>query len=255
MRKSTNTGRIIYPLGTGFFLLGAWEVFVRALSVDKFLLPAPSVILKALVVQWPLMKSHVLITLQTSASGLLIAVVLAIVMGLLLDSFSFIKKSVYPFMVVSQTIPIVFIYPLFMIWFGFGVAAKIVVVTLVCFFPAAVNLIDGLAQTDPELMDLFRSMRSGRWRIFTMVRFPGALPSFFSGLRISATYCVMGAVIGEWLGAKQGMGVYMIRSYKSFSTPSVFAAILVVVFLSLVFFYLVRIIERIVISWSYIREE
>jgi ABC-type nitrate/sulfonate/bicarbonate transport system permease component len=142
-----------------------------------------------------------------------------------------------------------------MIWFGFGLAAKIVVVTLVCFFPAAVNLIDGLAQTDPELMDLFRSMRSGRWRIFTMVRFPGALPSFFSGLRISATYCVMGAVIGEWLGARQGMGVYMIRSYKSFSTPNVFAAILVVVILSLVFFYLVRIIERIIISWSFIREE
>ena len=211
--------------------------------------------MKALVTQWPLMQIHVLVTMQTSIAGLLIAVVLAIVMSLLLDSFSVVKKSVYPFMVVSQTIPIVFIYPLFLIWFGFGMEAKIVVVTLVCFFPAAVNLIDGLAQTDPELMDLFRSMRSGRWRTFMMVRFPGAMPSFFSGLRISATYCVMGAVIGEWLGAKQGMGVYMIRSYKSFSTPRVFAAILVVVLLSLSVFYLIRIIERIVISWNFIREE
>ena len=253
MRKSINTGKIIWPLATGIFLLAAWEVFVRALSVDKFLLPAPSVVLKALVIQAPLMKSHIRVTLQTAAAGLALAVILAVVMGLLLDSFSSVKKSIYPFMVVSQTIPIVFIYLL--IWFGFGVAPKIMVVTLVCFFPAAVNLIDGLAQTDPELMDLFRSMRAGRWRVFSMVRFPGAMPSFFSGLRISATYCVMGAVIGEWLGAKQGMGVYMMRSYKSYSTPRVFAAILVVVFLSLVFFYLIKIMERIIISWSFLREE
>jgi len=255
MRKSINTGKISFPVITGVLLLAAWETFVRVLAVEEFLLPAPSSILTALVVQWPVMYPHIVATVQTSLAGLIIAVFLAVVMGMLLDSFTIIKKSVYPFMVVSQTIPIVFIYPLFLIWFGFGIGAKIVVVTLVCFFPAAVNLIDGLAQTDPELMDLFRSMRSGRWRTFVMVRFPGALPSFFSGLRISATYCVMGAVIGEWLGAKQGMGVYMIRSYKSFSTPHVFAAILVVILLSLLVFYLIRIIERIVISWNFIREE
>ena len=139
MRKSTNTGKIRLPIAAGIFLLTAWETFVRVMSVEEFLLPAPSKILRALVVQWPVMNVHILVTIQTSIAGLLIAILLAIVIGLLLDSFSLIKKSVYPFMVVSQTIPIVFIYPLFLIWFGFGVGAKIVVVTLVCFFPAAIN--------------------------------------------------------------------------------------------------------------------
>ena len=250
-----NTDKFSYPIAAGILLLSAWESFVRIFSVEEFLLPSPSNILNALVSQWPLMSVHAITTIQTSVAGFLIAVLLAVIMGWMLDSFSFVKKSLYPFLVISQTIPIVFVYPLFLIWFGFGIGAKIVVVTLVCFFPAVVNLIDGLSQTDPELMDLFRSMKSGRWRTFVMVRFPGAMPAFFSGLRISATYSVMGSVIGEWLGAKQGMGVYMIRSYISFSTPRVFAAILVVIILSLLVFYLIRLIERIVISWNFIREE
>lgn len=166
-----------------------------------------------------------------------------------MDRFSQVKKALYPYIVISQTIPIIFIYPLIMIWFGYGIHVRIIVVTLVCFFPIALNFVDALGAASSELIALFRSMGATSWQLFRMVKFPGAMAGLFSGLKIAATYSVMGAVIGEWLGASHGMGVYMMRAYKSFATDRVFAAIIIVVLLSLLFFQGVKLIEKLSLPW------
>lgn len=234
--------------GVGLLLL--WELICRAAAIEEYILPAPTMILAALGAEFPRMLPHMGVTLLTAGMGFLLSIGVAAAVSLLMDLMPLFRRAFYPYMVISQTIPIIFIYPLFLIWFGFGLTAKVFVVVLVCFFPVAVSLTDGLQQTDPDLIDLFRSMRAKPLQIFTQVRLPGALPSLFSGLRIAATYSVMGAVIGEWLGAQAGMGVYMIRSYKTFNTPRVFAAILVVVVVSLVVVSLVSAAERIFLSWQ-----
>ena len=243
--------RRLPPLLAGILLTGAWEAVCRIFSLQEYILPAPSAILTALVSNFSVMLPHAGVTLFTAVMGFLLSIVVAALFSLIMDLLPPLRRALYPYIVVSQTVPIIFIYPLFLIWFGFGLTAKVVVVVLVCFFPVAVSLSDGLQHTDPDLIDLYRSMRAKPLQIFLQVRLPGALPALFSGLRIAATYSVMGAVIGEWLGARAGMGVYMIRSYKTFNTPRVFAAILVVVVVSLGVVASVSAAEHILLSWKY----
>ncbi|WP_319417059.1 ABC transporter permease [Marispirochaeta aestuarii] len=256
MRRSASivTNRIrdrLPSMAAGLLFILLWEAFCRLLGLAEYILPAPSAITAALVRQFDLMLPHIGVTLFTAMSGFILSLLVAAFFSLIMDLFPVLRRALYPYIVVSQTVPIIFIYPLFLIWFGFGLTAKVVVVVLVCFFPVAVSLIDGLQNTDPDLIDLFRGMRAKPLQIFLQVRLPGALPNLFSGLRIAATYSVMGAVIGEWLGAQTGMGVYMMRSYKTFNTPRVFAAILVVVIVSLMVVAAVSLAERFFLSWKY----
>ena len=153
------------------------------------------------------------------------------------------RRALYPWLTVSQTVPIVFVYPLLLIWFGFGPEARVLVVALVCAFPLAIGLIDGLGRAPAELELALRSFGAGRWQRFRLLRFPAALPSAFSGLRIATTYCVLGAVLAEWLGARAGLGVYMLRAYKSFDTARVFSAVLLVMLASLALVGVVRLLE------------
>jgi ABC-type nitrate/sulfonate/bicarbonate transport system permease component len=157
-------------------------------------------------------------------------------------------------MVISQTVPLIFIYPLLMMWLGFGIAPRILVVIIVCLFPVAVNLVDGLAYTDRDYLDLFRSMGADKRRIFFFLKWPGALPLFFSGLKISATYCIMGAVIAEWMGGGKGIGMYMLLSYKSFIYSRVYASIFTAVVLSLIIFGIIILLERTVLSWKFVKK-
>ena len=256
MRRSANTvtnsiRNRLPSLAAGLFVVILWEILCRFFNLAEYILPAPTAIASALVRQFGLMLPHIGITLLTAMSGFVISLVVAIFFSLIMDLFPVLRRALYPYIVISQTVPIIFIYPLFLIWFGFGLTAKVVVVVLVCFFPVAVSLIDGLQNTDPDLIDLFRGMKARPLQIFLQVRLPGAVPNLFSGLRIAATYSVMGAVIGEWLGAQAGMGVYMMRSYKTFNTPRVFAAILVVVIVSLMVVAAVSLAERFFLSWKY----
>ena len=248
MRRSASivTNRIrdrLPSMAAGLLFILLWEAFCRLLGLAEYILPAPSAITAALVRQFDLMLPHIGVTLFTAMSGFILSLLVAAFFSLIMDLFPVLRRALYPYIVVSQTVPIIFIYPLFLIWFGFGLTAKVVVVVLVCFFPVAVSLIDGLQNTDPDLIDLFRGMRAKPLQIFLQVRLPGALPNLFSGLRI--------AVIGEWLGAQTGMGVYMMRSYKTFNTPRVFAAILVVVIVSLMVVAAVSLAERFFLSWKY----
>ncbi|MGI6552569.1 MAG: ABC transporter permease [Bacillota bacterium] len=174
----------------------------------------------------------------------------AMVLALLMDRIHCLYRAFYPLVIVSQTIPIIFLAPLLIIWFGFGILPKILVSILVCFFPVTISFFDGLANVDEELVNLLKSMGASPRQIMTMVKLPAALPSLFSGLRISATYSVMAAVIGEWLGASYGLGVFMTRASHAFSTAKVFAAILVVSLLSLAMLGLVNLTRKLLVPWA-----
>ncbi|HZT98418.1 MAG TPA: ABC transporter permease, partial [Ktedonobacteraceae bacterium] len=225
------------------------ELYVRAGQISSRILPAPTAVVQALIDNWDIISVHTLQTLLETVLGMVAAIVLGLFLAVLLDISTWVRRAVYPLLVTSQTIPMIALAPLMLIWFGFSLEPKVIVVTLYCFFPIAVACADGLLGTDPDLIRLMRSMRASRWQILWLVRLPGAMPSFFSGLRIAATYSVTGAIFGEYVGAYQGLGIYMELAAHSFAIVLVFAAILVTAVLSLLLFGLVALIERIALPW------
>ncbi len=236
---------------TFLLLLGLWELVVRAFQVRSFILPAPSLIGKTIYRTLPLLGKHSLHTITEALIGFSLAIAAGILLAVLMGLVPFIKRTLYPLTVISQTVPIMAIAPLLIIWFGYGMLPKVIVVALVCFFPITVSLVEGLDNTDNDMIKLLLAMGASQWQIFKKVKFPGAMPAFFSGMKISATYSVMGAVIGEWLGASKGLGVFMTRSMKSFLTEQVFASIIVITLLSLILFALIEILGRVLMPWYY----
>jgi ABC-type nitrate/sulfonate/bicarbonate transport system permease component len=201
------------------------------------------------------MQFHILITLYEAFAGFLIAIALSFLIAVLMDSLYSFKKTVYPLLIISQTIPIIILAPLFVIWFGYGYTPKLVIVILICFFPVTISLIQSLSSVDRELIDLMRSMGSSKFQIYKYVKLPASMTGFFSGLKIAATYSIMGATIGEWVGGKNGLGVYMIRAKQSFATDRVFAAILVITVLSILLLKLIEYIEAKSMPWAVIRKQ
>lgn len=230
-------------------LLAFWELYVRAGQISTQVLPAPTAIIQALVDNWNVIYDNTLQTLLETVLGMGIATLLGLLLAVMLDISSWLRRAIYPLLVTSQTIPIIALAPLLLIWIGFDIRPKLILVTLYCFFPIAVACADGLTSAEPELMNLLHSMRASRWQILTLVRLPGAMPAFFSGLRIAVTYSVTGAIFGEYVGAEKGLGIYMQRAANSFATVQVFAAILVTAVLSLLLFGLVSVIERLALPW------
>ncbi len=230
-------------------LLALWELYVRAGQVSVQVLPAPTTIVQALIDNWNVIYDNTIQTLLETVLGMGIAILLGLLLAIMLDISSWLRRAIYPLLVTSQTIPIIALAPLLLIWIGYDIRPKLIVVALYCFFPIAIACADGLASAEPELINLLRSMRASRWQILWLVRLPGAMPAFFSGLRIAATYSVIGAIFGEYVGAERGLGIYMQRAANSFATVQVFAAILVTAVLSLMLFGLVSVIERIALPW------
>lgn len=232
-----------------------WQVFVTTFSVPLWLLPAPSKIISAFWSTRFVLWGHAWTTVLETTSGFLLAVVFGLLVASSMALFPRIKRLLYPYLIISQTIPLIAVAPLLIVWLGYGYLPKIVTVVLVCFFPIAVNLLEGLEFADSDLLNLLKSMGATRWQIFMMVRWPQALPSLFAGLKIAASYSVMGAVIGEWLGASSGLGVYLTRSSHSFLTDRVFAAILAITLLSLVYFALISLLARVTLPWAYSKKD
>lgn len=255
MKKFQNIGDRSSPVIFMTALIILWQLAVDLGGVARYILPSPTDIVGALIENWAEIMMHTGVTFYEGITGLLMAVGFSLVMAILMDRFATVKKAVYPILVMSQTVPIIVIAPLIAMWFGFGIAPKIFVVVLVCFFPITVNLIEGLQSVDLELINLVRSMGAAQSQIFGKIKLPSALPYFFSGLKIAATYSIMGAVIGEWLGGKAGLGVYMQRARHAFALDLVFASILVIVVLSVLLFYGITVIQRVVMPWEKLKEE
>ena len=232
-------------------LLVVWELVVRLGIVPNFLLPSPTQVVGALVSDAALLASHATTTIAESVLGLAIGVAVGFAAAVLMDRFETIYLALDPLITISQTIPTVAIAPLLVLWFGYGLAPKVILIVLTTFFPVAVSLVSGFRATDPDMIDLMRTMGASDLQIFWQVKLPGALEPFFSGLRISATYAIVGAVISEWLGGFSGLGVYMTRVRKSFAYDRMFAVIILISVLSLALMQLVDVLERGSMPWKH----
>lgn len=250
MKKYTNIENKIIPIAFQLINLFIWQISVDKWKVPQYILPSPKDIIITLVNIVPSITKHIYATLYEALIGFVISILIALVLAILMDNVKIIKKCIYPILVVSQTVPIIALAPLFIIWFGFGILPKIIVVVLVCFFPIVVSLIDGLESVDTDMINLLKTMGASKFQIFTMVKLPSSTVNFFSGLRIAATYSIMGAVIGEWLGGDKGLGVYMIRAKNSYALDKVFAVIIIIVMLSMGLFGLLYLIQYFFTPWT-----
>ncbi len=253
--EPTHTRRIAVPAVTVAVLLVAWELAVRMGIVPNFLLPSPTQVVAALVSDAPLLASHAATTIVEATLGLGIGVVVGFAAAVLMDRFETVYLALDPLITISQTIPTVAIAPLLVLWFGYGLAPKVILIVLTTFFPVAVSLVSGFRATDPDMIDLMRTMGASDLQIFTQVKLPGALEHLFSGLRISATYAIVGAVISEWLGGFSGLGVYMTRVRKSFAYDRMFAVIILISVMSLALMRLVDVLERVCMPWKRAEQE
>jgi len=249
MKRLKSIGSNLTPIAFFMMILIGWQYIVDKGIIERYILPSPSDIVITSFRIFPELKPHIMTTLEEAFTGFFIAILLAIILAVLMDSFPLAKKAFYPLFIVSQTIPIIILVPLLVMWFGFDKLPKIIVVILVCFFPIVVNLLEGLESVDRDMLNLFKSMKSNYFQIFKFAKFPASLGNFFSGLKIAATYSIMGAVIGEWMGGKDGLGVYMTRVRQSFALDKVFSVIVVIVLLSLALFKIIEFIQYLTMPW------
>jgi len=236
-------------------LVLAWELLVRALEVQPYLVPAPSAVWSAAIEVRGVLPSHLRTTLVEALVGLVLAAVGGVTLAGLLATVPLARRVAYPLLVISQNVPLIVLAPLLVIWFGFGLLPKILVVAIVGFFPIVVSTTEGLLHVDHDLVELVRSMGGGRWQVLRRVRVPAALPSFFAGLRISAAYSVLAAVIGEWVGASSGLGLFITRAQTSFRTDRVFVAVVVIAAVSIALFMAVEALARLATPWRYTQTE
>jgi ABC-type nitrate/sulfonate/bicarbonate transport system permease component len=218
--------------------------------VPNFLLPSPTQVVAALATDASLLASHAGTTIVESALGLAIGVVVGFVAAVLMDRFETIYLAFDPLITISQTIPTVAIAPLLVLWFGYGLAPKVVLIVLTTFFPVTVSLVQGLRSVDPDQIALLRTMGASEWQVFRYAKLPAAASEIFAGLRISATYAIVGAVIAEWLGGTAGLGVYMTRVRKSFGYDRMFAVIALISVLSLLLMKAVDALEWLCLPWK-----
>lgn len=231
-------------------LIFLWHYLSVNNVVPSYMLPKPMDVFNVLIEEKDILFEHALITLQEAFWGLGIGIGLGFVIATIMDEWDFLYKAIYPIMVITQTIPTIAIAPLLVLWMGFGMEPKITLVVLTTFFPIAVGLLDGYKSVDKDEVNLLRSMGAGKFKIFKHVKLPNALPHFFSGLKISASYAIVGAVISEWLGGFEGLGVYMTRVKKAYAFDRMFSVIIVIVVISLLLMKLVNILRKMVMPWE-----
>lgn len=222
--------------------------------VPAYMLPSPIDVVKAFADNFSIMMKQAAVTLQETLYGLLIGIAIAFVIASLMDRFTIINKALYPVLVVTQTIPTIAIAPLLVLWMGFGMAPKITLVVITTFFPIAIGLLNGFQSVDEDAINLMRSMGARRLQIFRIIKLPNATASFFSGLRISAAYAVVGAVVSEWLGGFEGLGVYITRVKKAYAFDKMFAVIVFISAISLVLMGIVVLLEKISMPWVHKKE-
>lgn len=237
------------PLVLLTLLLLVWELAVRLGAIPPWLLPPPSVLPGAIVQDRADLLRHTLVTGQEVLLGLLVSTLLAVVVAAAIVFSPLIERAIYPLVVASQSVPLPILAPLLIIFLGYGLAPKILLVTLICFFPIVVNTVDGLRGVERETIDLLRTFGASRWQIFRTVRWPAALPLFFSGLRVAAAVSVIGAVFGELVGGSAGLGYYVRHETPLFHTAEVYGATIILMLLGIALFATVHGLEWLALPW------
>jgi ABC-type nitrate/sulfonate/bicarbonate transport system permease component len=231
-------------------LLFVWEVAVRIDDTPRWFLPPPSGVAQEAIRSRELLWTNTWTTLQEVLIGYVVALVVGVLSAVIIASSRLAERAVYPLVVATQAIPIIALAPILLIWFGYGITPKIIVVVLICYFPITVNMADGLRSSDPDALRLLRSMGASRWQVMRIVQAPSSLPYFFSGARVAAAVSVIGAIVGEWVGASSGLGYLMTRSASQFQTERLFAAVGVSALLGIGLFGLVALAERWLLPWQ-----
>ena len=250
------TMRWLAPLAIVLALLGAWELAAQwdlladALSIEPFLIPAPSDIAEALWEDRELLADNAWVTLEEIVLGFALAVAAGVGFAVALHLSPALRRVFYPLLVASQTVPIIVIAPILVVWFGFGIGPKLAIIALICFFPITVNTLDGLRSVDPELRKLMRTLDAGRWQTLRRVEAPAALPYFFSGAKVAVAVAVIGAVFGEWAGSDSGLGHVMLQASAQLLTARVFAAVVVLSAFAIALFGLLTLLERRFAWWG-----
>jgi NitT/TauT family transport system permease protein len=238
---------LLYPFGSIALIIGVWEVAARLLKIPTYLLPAPSVIADSIEANTGLLIKHSLITASEIALGFALSVIVGIPLALGIYVWKPFSRAVYPVLVSSQAVPKVAIAPLFIVWFGFNLLPKVLIAFLIAFFPIVINTVMGLASIEREKLYLAQSIGLSTLATFFKIQLPNALPSIFAGLRISITFAVVGAVVGEFVGGQGGLGYLLLTANGNMDTPLLFAGIVALTILGLVFFALIGVVERFVL--------
>ena len=249
-KKLQSTVNRLIPLTAVAVLLFFWQIMYMAGVLPAYMLPSPLQVVAALAGDFTLLLHHMGTTLLEAFAGLAIGIVSGFFVAALMEHSSGLNRALYPLLVITQTVPTVAIAPLLVLWMGYGAAPKITLVVIVTFFPIAVGLLDGFKTADRDAVCLLQAMGASPLQIFWHIKLPGSLNHFFAGVRISVSYAIVGAVISEWLGGFQGLGVYMTRVKKSYSYDKMFGVIFLITAMSLVLMKLVDLIQWSVMPWN-----
>jgi NitT/TauT family transport system permease protein len=226
-----------------------WEVGVRMGGVPAYLLPPPSAIAARMVKDYQLLADHTWVTLGEVLAGYLLAIIVGIPLAALLARFRIIENALYPLLIASQTIPKIAIAPILVVWFGFGLAPKMIIAFLICFFPIVVDTLIGLRSVPKEVLWLSRSMGASQWKTFAKIQFPAALPHIFAGLKVASTLAVVGAVVGEFVAADRGLGYQLIVANGILDVQLSFAVLVTLSLIGILLYAVVEVVERAALPW------
>jgi putative hydroxymethylpyrimidine transport system permease protein len=231
-------------------VIGAWEALARGGAVEDYLLPAPSEVVRALYEDRSLLASDAWVTAREVLLGFALAVAAGLAVAVALHLSPLLRRAFYPLVVASQAVPVIVVAPILVIWFGFGIVPKLIVIALICFFPIVVNTLDGLRSVDPAQVKMLRTMDASRIGVFRHVELPSALPYLFSGAKVAVAVAVIGAVFGELVGSDAGLGHAIQIGTAQLLTARVFAAVLILSLMAIALFALVAALERLLIPWK-----
>jgi ABC-type nitrate/sulfonate/bicarbonate transport system permease component len=240
---------VLIPIATLIIFIALWQVSCYLFKIDRWILPDPWTIALRMAEDSAMLLKHLLSTLKLALMGIGLGLAVGIIVAMVLHSISFLRIAMSPLLVLSQNVPIIALGPLLMIWFGFGLTPKLILLIIVCFFPIALSMLVGLGQAEPQLREYLGMIGASRWERMKRLEFPASLPYLFSGLKITVTYAVSSAVVAEWLGASKGIGYYLVLKFKGYDTSAVFGAIVCIITLSLLLYGAAALLERLVIRW------
>lgn len=241
--------RAFRPIALIAFIIIGWELTIQLFQIKPYLVPDPLVVIRQLITDWPKLWSETLVTTYATVGGFLLSALIGVPLAMLIAYSRLIESYVYPLLVFSQSVPKIAIAPLLVVWFGFGIVPKIVTAFLLGFFPVVVSTVMGFKSVDRDMIDLVRSMKASRLQTFLKISLPFAMPSIFSGLKVSVTLAVVGAVVGEFVGANSGIGYVLQVANGNFDLPLMFAALILLSLVGVVLFVLVDMVERVMIPW------
>ena len=253
IKKLQNITNKLYASGLIIGLILIWQVVCSLELVPGYMLPSPIQVMQALINEFNVLMGHLMISLSEAFLGLGVGILVAFILAVGMDHYRGLHKSLYPLVIILQTVPVIAFAPLLVLWMGYGMAPKVMVIFLVCFFPITISLLDGFREADRDTIRLMKSMGANAKQIFWHIKLPCALPGFLAGLKVSVSYAVIGAVVAEWLGGTAGLGVYMTRVRKSYAFDKMFAVIFLVSLISLVLMKLVSLLDRKIMPYKRIQ--